>query len=198
MVEGHLALLAEAAGGAFRASPDSVETLLDRIDRLLVIGDDAYLEVASALPFCAKTRTRPVGASEVNDSSIDDDRLEMHTRAHSHLDPSIDESGKRVKALPKRTRRHRGVKDPNVHATLRKLGENAEYRSIVATPASAPPRDGIGILDHELLEVGRRDPNAVLCLQDRLRHALVVIAIEEKFERSCSHCARIVKRPPST
>jgi hypothetical protein len=68
------------------------------------------------------------------------------------------------------------MKDPELDPASRHLGECGENGAVAATAA---PK-GARILDHHVLEIGGRDPDAPVSRENRLHDRLVVLAVAEE------------------
>jgi len=177
LVEGHFAFFSEAAGGAFGAAPYSIVSFLDLIDRLLVGGDDAHFEVATPVAFRAESGSGPVGAPKVDQTGVHHDGLQVHARAHAHFDAAGNELGLRIEASTESARWSRRMQDPKLEPPLRELAKHLENGSIVRSTAAASARNHARIFDHDVLEVGRRHPDAALRTKHGLHDLIVVLAV---------------------
>src|SRR5262249_10947465 len=84
-VERRGADIAQLASLAGRAAPDAIEQLLDAIQQAIVRARETELEVAPPRPLRPQPRTGPVGAADIDERAIDDDRLEMHAWTGAEL-----------------------------------------------------------------------------------------------------------------
>ncbi len=71
------------------------------------------------------------------------------------------------------------MQDPKLDSPLRKLREHCENRSIVGSTPAAPAWNHARILDHHILEIRRRHPNALLRGKHCLHDVLIVLPIGE-------------------
>ena len=76
------------------------------------------------------------------------------------------------------------MQDSKLNPPLRKLGKHLENGSIVGSTPSTPAGNHARILDHHILEIRRRDPDALLCCKHCLHDLLVVLPIGEEAERN--------------
>jgi len=77
--------VAQFAAFAGAAAPDDVIELLHAIEQTVVGPREAELEIAAPRPLGAQPRPRPVGAADVDERAVDDDRLEVDARAGAQL-----------------------------------------------------------------------------------------------------------------
>jgi len=90
------------------------------------------------------------------------------------------------------------VQDAQLDAAARELVEHLQDRSIGGGPARRracrppPARRGAVILDHQLLQVGGRDPDAAARLHRGAHDAFVVTAPAHELERERSRRLREV------
>ena len=146
------------------------------VEHRFVVGEDAHLEVATAIGLRAEPRAREVGAPEVEQPSVDRDHLEMHPRARAHLHARRTSGGE---LGTQRTGRRRSMQDANIDATLREVAERLEERDVL--PASSGARSDRRFDEHRL-QVRGRDPNADLRSRDRTCDQLrIVVAIDEQL-----------------
>ena len=75
------------------------------------------------------------------------------------------------------------MKDSKLDPALRKLREDLEDRSVVATASPAATRDDARVFDHDVLEIRRRNPDAPLGPEHGLHDLLVVISVGENTKR---------------
>lgn len=78
-------VLFTAAGLAFEASPHGVKLVHRGFDQVGLVGEDAGLEVAGAAALHAEAGACEVGGTDIGKFEVEDDYLEMNTRAEDSL-----------------------------------------------------------------------------------------------------------------
>src|SRR5262249_44544610 len=116
-----VAALPELAALAAGAAPERVVEPLHLVEELGVVGDDAELEVASALALGAQARAGPVGAAEVEERAVDDHGLEVDARAEPQRGAEARVAGPLAR---EGARGHAGVEQPHVDAAADELVEH--------------------------------------------------------------------------
>src|SRR5450432_4479312 len=169
--------VAQLAGGALGPAPDALVELLHAVEQDVVGRREAELEVTPARALRAQASAGPVGAAEVEKATVDDDRLEVNARAQAHREGAPQARLARQLAL-ERPRGRRRVQDAQLDALPDQVVEDGQHGAVAARGARRAPAAGHGsvILDHELLQVGRRDPDAAPRLHDGAHDMLVVPA----------------------
>jgi hypothetical protein len=160
------------------------------VEELFVLADDAELEVAAAGALRAKAGAGPVRAPEVQEPPVDDDRLQVDPRTHPKLEPARDQARVAVELVAEGPGRIAGMKDPELDTAPRERGKGLDHRAVGTLAAPTAP----ALLDHQLLQVGGRDPDAGPRRHHRLDHRLVMRPARDEAERHCPGGPREVHR----
>ncbi len=115
------------AWGAVGASPDVVELLHDFGDDVLVIGDNAGLEVSLVLALGAHAGAGEIGAAGIGEIAVHDHGLEMHPRAQDSLH-ALYQVRVFVEIVSKGWARLLGVQQPYLHAPAHQIGKDLKKR----------------------------------------------------------------------
>ena len=121
-------ILFPAAVLAFEPGPDGVEVVYGGIHEVWFVGQDAGLEVTGAGALHAKARAGEVGRTDVGGLEVEDDDLEVDTRAKDTLQ-TREEDRVAVEVLPEVRPWFLGMDEADFLAFLYQVGQNAEERS---------------------------------------------------------------------
>ena len=100
-------MFAELAAATLGAPPNSIEKLLNVVEKQGVVRDEPELEVAPPGALGAKSGAGPVRAAQIEKCSVDDDGFQVNagTKAHFEAARSLPELGLSGELLAKRAGR---------------------------------------------------------------------------------------------
>lgn len=151
-------VLFPAAVLALEPGPYGVEVVDGGIHEVGLVGQDASLEVTGAGALHAKACAGEVGGTDISGLEVEDDDLEMDTRAKDTLQ-ARKEDRVAVEVFPEVRPRLLGMDEAHFLAFLYQVGQNAEERSFFHI---------------EVLDVGRAYPEGAFHLGGSLDYFLEV------------------------
>ncbi len=114
-------------GPAFRAVPDAVELVHNRLYQFCPVGDDAGFEIPFVFAFGAHSGAGEICAAGVGEVSVDNDGFEVHSRAENSFH-TVYQVGIFVEIFSEVWPRLFCVQESYFHFLLYELGEDFEER----------------------------------------------------------------------
>ena len=139
-----------AAVLAFEPGPDGIEVVYGGIHQVRLIGEDTGFEVACADAFHAEAGAGEVGGTDISGLEVEDDYLEVDTRAKHSLQPR-EEDRIAVEIFAEIRPRLLGVDKADLLSLADEIGQHTQEGTL---------------FDIQVFDVGRPDPKILLHLRD--------------------------------